>query len=250
MPGSLVEASPSAGDPSRSAGRVDIPISVPLLQLFIPDPDPTEHYPGQSADLEGYVVTPGNAVTIAATSDGPSGVDLLDSLWASLRRKGIGRRHITVLNDRGRIVSVMTLHFDAPEETVGLLRSLLVVPVHARDGLAEVHLFASPEELEVLAKRIDKGGRSPIPSSAPTLPPARETGALEPEDWAFLGLLSTVGAFDGPEAPSPTSFAELLGIDMATFAERARAVDRGLSDVVAGLFAAPGLGSTVEGPAV
>jgi hypothetical protein len=231
----------------KAVGRVDRVISLPLIRLFFPDPDPTEQYPGQSADIEGYVVTPGRTLTIAATAKTPGGVEMLDSVWATLRRKGVGRRHMLLLDDRGRTVSVMTLSIDASDETLRLLRSLLIVPIHTRGGFAEVHFLATPGEVEALEERIEKDGRPLPPPTAVTLPPARETGALQPEDWAFLGLLTSVGAFDGPEGPTPELVAELLGLDPEAFAEQARAVEHGMGELVTGLFASPEPGPNMEG---
>lgn len=217
--------------------RADRAFSFPLGRLFAPEPDPTERYPGQSAEVEGYVVAPEHAVTLAVTAESSKGIDLLDSIWSAFRRKGIGVRHLTVLNDRGRIVSLMTLRVHAAEETIRLVQSLLVVPVRGHDGLAEVHLLATPEEAAALGGQIAGGAAPAPPAKDPALPPARETGPLRPEDWAFLGLLSAVGALDGAEAPPPTLVAEALGIDAAVFAERAQRAQRGLEGVVTGLFA-------------
>lgn len=217
--------------------RTDRPISVPLILLFYPDSDPTEKYPGEAADIDGYVVGPGHTVTIAATAKTAGGLDMLDSVWAALRRKGAVRRHMVLLDDRGRTVFVMTLDLGVSDETLRLLRSLLVLPVHARDGFAEVHFFASEEELEAIERKITTGGQPLAIRSTPTVPAAKETAELDPEDWAFLGLLCAVGAFDGPEGPTPRLVAELLGLDPEVFAEQALAVERGLGDLVTDLFA-------------
>jgi len=222
-------------------------MSVPLIRFFYPDPDPTEEFPKESADVEGYVLAPDRLVTVAAVAGTPKGVEMLDSVWATLRRKGVGRRRLVLLDDRGRTVSVMTVQIPDADDSLRYLRSSLVVPIHARGGFAEVHLLASPEEAEVIAGRIEKDGPALSVPSEVVLPPARETGALVPEDWAFLGLLSCVGAFDGPEGPSPELLAELLGVDPGAFAEKARAVERGLGDVVSGLFAPTGPEAPSEG---
>ncbi len=247
MPSPPTGPGPVAGDPGPATGRVDQVITLPLVRLFYPDPDPTEPYPKESVDIEGYVVAPDRTITVAAIAKSPSGIDLLDSVWASLRRKGVGRRHMVLLDDRGRTVSVMSLAVDASDQTLRLLRSLLIVPVHARGGFAEVHFFATPGEVEVLEKRIEKDGHPLPPPPTVTLPPARETESLQPEDWAFLGLLSSVGAFDGSEGPTPELVAELLGIDPEAFAEQARVVEHGLKDLVTGLFAPATPGPKPEG---
>lgn len=228
-------------------GRADRSVSVPLTRLFSPDPDPTEGYSGQAAEIDGYVVAPGKNVTIAVTTESPGGIDMLDSIWAALRRKGVGVRHLTVLNDRGRIVSLMTLHVDASEEVLRFLQSTLVVPVHTRDGFAEVHFLVTPEELGALQERIGSDGHVSGPDAGGPSPRAREAGTLQPVDWAFLGLLSVVGAFDGPEGPSPALVAEALGLDAFVFAQRARAVEQGLQDVVTGLFSPVQLRPNVQG---
>lgn len=249
MPGFATGAAPDP-DPRGSGGsaesRVDRVVSVPLSLLFRPDPDPTELFPGQAADLEGYVMTPDHEVTLAVTASTPEGVEMLDAVWAALRRKGTGRRHMVLLDDRGRTVSVMTLRVDAPDEILRRLRSLLVVPIHARAGWAEVHLLATDEEMEALEGTAQDGWESFSAPSTVTLPPARETRTLQPGDWAFLGLLSSVGALDGPEGPTPELVAELFGVDPDAFAEQARAVERSLQDVVTGLFATPETGTELE----
>jgi len=232
---------------TKNADRLDHVISFPLILLFYPDSDPTEKFPGQSVDLEGYVVGPDRTVTIAATTEGTGALELLDSVWNAIRRKGVGRRHMVVLNERGQTVSVMTLDVAMSEESIRLLRSLLIVPVHARAGVAEVHFLASPEEVEVLEERVEKGGHPlPAPSSI-TLPPARETGVLEPEDWGFLGLLSSIGAFDESQGFTPELVADLLGVDPVTFVEHARTVEHDLQGLVTGLFAVPEPGSLPGG---
>lgn len=205
--------------------------------LFQPGNDPTEGYPGQSAYIAGYFVAPGRTVTIAVTAETNEGIDLVDSVWFALRRKGIGVRHLTVVNDRGQVVSMMTLRLGVADDMLRQLRTLLVVPVRSSDGVAEVHLFATQDELTVLAERIEKGELSRGHPYVVTLPPARQTGQVQPEDWAFIGLLSAIGAFDGPEGPSPRLIAEALGIDVSTFAEKAKAVEHGLEGLVTGLFA-------------
>jgi hypothetical protein len=245
MPGTRPGEESAGNGPSTAVGRVDRAISVPLLRLFYPDPDPTESYPHETAEVEGYVVAPDQSVTIAATATSPGAVDMLDSVWASLRRRGVGRRHMLLLDDRGRTVSVMTFRVGPPDERLRFLRSTLVVPVRAHGGFAEVHLLASPDEADALVESLAKDGSSVPELSDSTLPPARETRSMQPEDWAFLGLLASVGAFDGPEGPTPELVAELIGTDPEAFAVQARAVERSLQDVVTGLFAptAPGPGS-------
>jgi hypothetical protein len=248
MPGPLGEDASGEPAPARGeSGRADRVVSVPLILLFFPDSDPTEAYPGESADVEGYFVAPNHTVTVAATATSPRGVEMLDAVWATLRRKGVARRHMLLLDDRGRTVSVMTLRTDASEETLRLLRSLLVVPVHAQSGTAEVHLLATPKEVEVMAERLEKAGKPLPPPSPATLPLAQQTGALRPEDWAFLGLLSSVGALDLVEGPTPELVAELLDTDPGSFAVQARTVERNMQDVVTGLFAPPGSEPISEG---
>jgi len=218
-------------------------IMVPLTRLFYPDPDPTEPYPGESADIEGYHVAPDHTITIAAVVTSAGGLDMLDSAWAGLYRKGVGRRRMLLLDDRGRTVSVMTIGVESPSETLSLLRTMLVVPVRTRGGFAEVHFLATPEEVEALEGRLEEDGQPRPNVSSVTLPPARETETLRPEDWAFLGFLSSVGAFNGPEGPTPEIVAELLGIDSESFAERACAVEHGMEGLVSDLFALPPPGS-------
>jgi hypothetical protein len=246
MPGGADRKPAGAKRAATRPARVDHVISVPLIRLFYPDPDPTETHPRESADIEGYVVAPDHTITIAATATTPGGVDMLDSVWAALCRKGLGRRHMLLLDERGRTVSVMTLRVGASDETLRFLRSLLVVPVHAGGGFAEVHFLATPGEAEALEEKIAKDEPAlPIPAQL-WMPPVRETGALQPEDWAFLGLLSSVGAFDGPTGPTPELVADLLGLDAESFAEQAREVERGLEEVVTGLFAPAGNGTSGE----
>lgn len=237
---------PGASANGAGRHRVDRVVSVPLVLVFQPDPDPTERYPGETADIDGYVMAPDHTVTVAATATTPGGLDMLDSVWAVLQRKGVGRRRMILLDDRGRTVFVMTLSVKASDEVLRLLQSMLVVPVHARDGLAEVHFFATADEIETLEREIEPNVQALPHSPTPTLPLARETGALRPEDWAFLGLLTSIGAFDVPEGPSPKLVAELLGLDPEAFAEKAVAVEHGLGALVTDLFAPTGPGGKPE----
>lgn len=224
--------------PERPRGpRTDRTMSLPLLRLFYPDPDPTEQFPGESADIEGYVVAPDKSITIAATWATAGGLDMLDAVWASFRRKGIGVRRMMLLDDRGRTVSVMTLHPKIPDDVVRLLRSLLVVPIRASDGFAEVHLFSTRGEFASILQRVE-GDAPPLPPpSSALLPAAKETGILQAEDWAFLGLLACVGAFDRPEGPTPELVAELLGLRPEVFNDRAVALEHGLGSLVMDIFA-------------
>ncbi len=241
------ERRPAPSSPREPVGKVDRVLAVPLSQLFSPDPDPTKDFPGQSTEVEGYVVTPGQVVTVALTAPVPEGVDLLDSIWSVLRRKGIGLRRMVLLDDRGRMVSLMTLQLRASTETIRLFESMLLVPVHAGDGFAEVHFLAGSCEVEALESEIHKNGRPFPPPLTIRLPAARGNTGLRPDEWAFLGLLSALGVLDGPDGPTAPMVAELLGIDTATLAERARAVERGLEGVVTGLFSWPSSHESEEG---
>lgn len=223
---------------SPRVSRADHLLSIPLGRLFDPDPDPTREYPGLTADIEGFVTAPGATITIAATAPGPQGADLLDSAWSVLRRKGIGIRHLTVMNDRGRLVSLMTLRIDGAGELGRLLDAALVVPVRAHNGIAEVHLLATPGEIAAIEARVRPDRTSP-PEPSLDPPPAALPPALKPGDWAFLGLLSSVGAFDGSDPPSPQLIADALGIEPRAFAERARAIEGGLAELVTDLFGTP-----------
>jgi hypothetical protein len=211
-------------------------IMVPLNRLFYPDPDPTEPFPGESADIEGYHVAPDHTVTLAAVVTSAGGLEMLDSAWAGLCHKGIGRRRMLLLDDRGRTVSVMTIGVESSRETLSLLRTMLVVPVRTHGGFAEVHFVATSEEAEAIEGRLEKGGEPRPNALSATLPPAKETASLQPEDWAFLGFLSSVGAFNGSEGPTPEIVADLLGIDPESFAERACAVESSMEGLVSELF--------------
>jgi hypothetical protein len=251
MPGAPAKGADAGHDSrssdARSTARVDRVVSVPLRVFFDPDPDPTKRFPGQCADVEGYVVTPDRTITFAATSSTPGGVEMLDAIWATFRRKGTGRRHMLLLDERGRTVSVMTIRVDLPDETLRLLRALLVVPVRTGGGLAEVHLLATEDEAETIAEKLVTDEQPLRPPTVVTVPPARDTPKMGPGDWAFLGLLSSVGALDGPEGPSPELVAELFGVDPDAFTEQARAVERGIEGIVAGLFASPETSARPEG---
>lgn len=225
----------------RPEDRDDHVIWVPMDLLFQPGNDPTEAYPGESANVVGYFLAPDQTVTIAVTTESSAGLDLVDSAWNAFRRTGMGLRHLTVINDRGQVVSLITLQLGFSDDLRRLLRTLLVVPLRSKDGVSEVHLFATQEELATLAERIETGGPAPSHPYVASLPPARHTGPLQPEDWAFLGLLSAIGAFDGPEGPSPRLVAEALGVDASAFAEKAQAVERGMEGLVTGLFAPSGV---------
>lgn len=236
---------PSLGAVRRSERA----ISLPVMRLFYPDPDPTEGYPDESADIEGYLVAPDQTVTLAATWSTPASLDMLDSVWAALRRKGVGTRRMLLLDDRGRTVAIMTLQPKIPSDLLGLLRSMLVVPIRASGGFAEIHLYATSSELESLTRRIEGDGQ-PLPApSVVRLPGAKDTGILEAEDWAFLGLLNCVGAFDGPEGLTPERVGKLLGVEPGAFSERVAAVENGLGGLVTDLFSPPETPGGNAGPA-
>jgi hypothetical protein len=209
------------------------------MRIFYPDPDPTEGYAGESAEIEGYLVAPDKSITLAATWPTPGGLEMLDSVWTALRRKGVGIRRMLLLDDRGRTVSVMTLKAKIPEDLLGVLRSMLVVPIRTSGGFAEVHLFATPAEFERLMKLVEGDGQPLSPPSPILMPGAKDTGILQTEDWAFLALLNCVGAFDGPEGPTPEVVGKLLGIEPETFAERAATLETGLGGLVIDLFSPP-----------
>ncbi len=235
-----------ASDPGRNPAQGALPsprqdrvVSIPLIRLFAPEADPTERFPRERADLEGYVLAPDRTITVALTAEGPRALDLLDSIWNAVERKRVGRRNHLVLDERGRTVCVMSLGVEIPPETLELLRSLLVVPVRLGGGFAEVHFLASDPETHSLVRTLEEIGHpGPAPSTV-ALPPARETGPLRSEDWAFLGFLSAIGAFEGPDGPTPDAVAALLGTDPASFAAQARAVESGLRGLVTGMFSPP-----------
>ena len=229
--------------------RADHVMLLPLIRLFYPDPDPTEPYPGEVADIDGYVVAPDRTVTLAVTIQTAEGLDMMDSVWDVLRRKGVGLRRMLVIDDCGRTVSVMTLTMDVPKDLLKLLRSLLVVPVRTHDGFAEVHFFATRDEASALERSVEVGRHPVSTPSVVLLPPAKDTGPMQPEDWAMLGLLSAVGAFNGAEGPDPKLFADLLGIDPETFAEQAYAIERSMSGLVSDIFAPSAARSNPEGAA-
>lgn len=225
------------GASSRGAGTpVDHVYLLPVRRLFSPEPDPTTGFPEHAASVDGYVVAPDRHVTLALSVTSPVGSELLESIWSTVRRKGVGVRHLTVLNDRGHVVSLMTVRVDTSEEMLELLQSLLLVPVRTQNGLAEVHLLATPKDLRGIRERIEVEGLPEHPSTAAAAPLAVTAGPMGPQDWAFLGLLAAVGAFDGPTGMPPAALAEALGIELDAFVERARAAERGLHGVVEGLF--------------
>jgi hypothetical protein len=222
----------------RSGERVDHAFLVPVRRLFQPEADPTEEFPDQTASAEGYLVAPGALLTIALSVSDSAGTELLEAVWGALRRKGIGLRQTTVLNDRGRVVSLMTVRLGTAPELVALAESQLLMPIRARNGFAEVHLLATSSDFDALRGRLATPGAAPVPAVASSIPPVHDVGALVPQDWAFLGLLSAVGAFDGAETAAPAVLADALGIDLQLFVERARAAELGLSGLVTDLFGA------------
>lgn len=238
----------SESGPYRGA-RTDRAMSFPLLRLFYPESDPTEQFPTESADIEGYLVTPDSSIVLAATWSTSRGLDMLDSVWTTFERKGVAVRRMMLVDDRGRTVSLMTLRPKIPEDVLRLLRSSLVVPIRTSHGFAEVHLFATPAEFASISHRVEGDGPLVVPPTNVLLPAAKETGVLQAEDWAFLGLLAAVGAFDAPEGPTPELVGRLLGLDAEMFVDRAGAVERGLGSLVTDLFA-PSEGPASHGPAM
>jgi hypothetical protein len=222
-------------------------VSIPLIRLFSPEADPTERFPQERADLEGYVLAPDRTITVAVTAAGARGMELLESIWASVQRRGAGRKNHILLDDRGRTIFVMTLRVDLHGAVEELLRSLLVVPVRFGGGFAEVHFLASSSETDSIVRSLEHLGRGESPPTRVALPPARSTGPLRPEDWAFLGFLSAIGTFEASDGPAPDLVASLIGADPASFASQARAVERGLSGLVQGIFSSPAAPATGEG---
>jgi len=230
-------------DEDTGTRRTDRTMFVPLSRLFYPDPDPTDKYPDEVAEIDGYVVAPDRTTTFATTILTEGGFDMLDSVWDTFRRKGVGVRRLLLLDDRGRTVSIMTLKPGFPEDVLRLLRSILVVPIRASNGFAEIHFYATPGEFNSLKERIE-GDEGPLPApEIVNLPAARDTGILDAEDWAFLGLLSCVGAFDLEGGPSLELVAQLIGLAPATFTDRTVALERGLGSMVTELFQPSGEGS-------
>jgi hypothetical protein len=193
-------------------------------------------FPGEAAEIDGYIVAPDQSVTIAATSETPGGLDMIDTVWVELQRRGLGRRRMILLDDRGRTVSVLTLAPPHPTESLELLRSHLLVPIVARDGVAEVHLLATPDEVAELEGKFPAREEPPPPGVRSGKSGEAGDGRLDPEDWAFLGLLCSVGAFDGPSGPSARLLAELFGLEPRAFVRRATAVQQGLASMVRDLF--------------
>ena len=243
--------SEGAGPGSSSVGgrdrRVERAVEVALDRLFSPEPDPTGAYPDERVDIEGYAVAPDRTITLAVVALSPGALDMLDSAWSVLRRKGVGRRRMVVLDDRGRTVYVMTLAVDASDATLQTLRTIVVVPVHARGGSAEVHFLATVEEASDWEQRLGAAHPRVSETSDAGEPRPKEVDPLRPEDWAFLGLLSSVGAFDSTEGVPPEAVAGLLGMDAEAFADRTEAVEQGLEGLVSGLFTPPRSAPSLDG---
>jgi hypothetical protein len=237
MAPSFEEADP----PSGPEARTDFEFNVSTERLFQPEADPTQQFPHQDVELVGYVAAPRRVFTVGICSKLPDGPNLLDELWSSLKRRGIGRRRIVLLDERGRMITVLSVQLDVADEMIEQLESMLVVPVRIRNGSARVHLRGTTTDLSRLHRAMTSGTLD----SARYAGRARDPGVLDPREWAFLGLLSSVGAFEGAEGPSPELVADLLGIDRPTFVALARAVERGLSHIVKDLFA-PSAGAAVR----
>jgi hypothetical protein len=231
---------PAALGPSGSrTARRDLEIRLPLRRLFAPDADPSTRFPGETAVLDGFVVTPDRAITLALVASTPGAVAMLDTAWDAIQARGIGRRRRLFVDDRGRTVFVWTVAPAVPADTLDLLRTSLVVPAQAADGYADVHLSPPADRCSALEETLAHERIPPRSAPGGSGAAVQASGPLEPENWGFLGMLCAIGAFDASTAPRPEALADLLGLDLATIRRHAARVEVALDGLVTTLFAPP-----------
>ena len=228
---------PPGGNPGDGAHDTLVRFSVG--SLFAPESDPSLRFPDHWADIEGYATGGDGTVALALAGGGPHAETLLEELWAGLSRKGVAVRRARSPSGRGRPVVAMTIRFPFDAGAVALLRADLILPVHVQAGQAELRLAGPPSDVVAIESALRRQGLEP--TSARPAEEERETAGtkLSAEDWAFLGLLCSLGVFDGPEHPSQDDAAHLIGLDTSKFAQRVRAIEGGMRALVAGLFAPP-----------
>jgi hypothetical protein len=232
-------AAPTPPGEIREAGSHDTIVRISLGSLFAPESDPSLRFPDHWADIEGYATAGDGTVALAVTGGGPHAETLLEELWAGLARKGVAVRRAYPRNGRGRPVVVMTIRFPLDPGAVALLRADLILPVHFQAGQAELRLAGPPSDVVAIESALRSEGLRPT-SVRPAAEDQAATGTkLSAEDWAFLGLLCSLGVFDGPDPPSRDDAAHLIGLDSPRFAQRVRDIEKGMRSLVAGLFAPP-----------
>ena len=229
------DASPAPADPTDPAG--ESVLIVPLAPVFAPASDPSAQHPDDSAEVEGYVVSPDHLVTVALASSGAGAAEFLEAIWSALEERGIADRRWSRTDDQGRSVAVVSVRVPDAQAVGELLRRSLVLPVRVRAGFAEVHLLAGANETRSLDRELRRLGVAP--SAIASGDPARAgTGAgLAAEDWALMGLLQAVGVFDPRDAPHQSVVAEVIGVPPAYLDGRVRAIEQGLQSLVTTLFA-------------
>lgn len=227
----------SSADPATPERPTESVLIVPLAPVFAPAVDPSARHPDESADVEGYVVSPEQLVTVAVASGGPAAGDLLESVWGALDERGVAERRWSRTDDQGRTVAVLSVRLPDAAAAGELLRRTLVLPVRIRAGFAEIHLVAAPAETHSLERELQRLGVSPS-SIAPGDPAeSARNGGLRAEDWALLGLLQAVGVFDPRDAPHQSAVAEVLGVPPSFLDERVRAIEQGMHALVTTIFA-------------
>jgi hypothetical protein len=241
--GYLADAGPT-GPTASATGDSDSTVRetvfvLPLAGLFAPESDPSVRFPDHYAEVQGYAVADNGTVALAIAGDGTHAATLLDEAWAGLERKGIVLRRADPSPNRAGPASAVTVRLDLGPTVCDLLRSSLILPVRAQAGQAEVHVIGTAAEAKALELALEREGIPPISVAIGEPDPTYLGTKLTAEDWAFLGLLSSLGVFDGPDHPNEQAAARLVGFDRAEFTAKVETVEAGMRLLVAGLFAPP-----------
>jgi hypothetical protein len=235
---------PTPGESSGREFRNRLPFRettflLPLAGLFAPESDPSLRFPDHFAEVQGYAVADDGTVAVSIVGEGPHAAALLDEVWAGLERKGLVVRRMAAARTNDPPTAAITLRLDLGPTICAMLRASLLLPVRAQAGQAEVHVLGTAREAEAIGRALEAEGIPPISVRAGPPDPTVAGTRLTAEDWAFLGLLSSLGVFDGPEHPNEAAAARLVGFADAEFAVKVRTVEAGMRSLVAGLFAPP-----------
>ena len=234
--------SPGGGPPAiraRSGGRREFLVVIPFVHLPTPGPDPSIRLADHSAEVEGYALTP-EGITIVLAIRGPRAVALSEEVWRGLDAQGraVRRRPSPLPSDLSTVVGVLRPVLSPA--TLGMVCASLLMPVHLDlEGNAELRLVLTPEELARVEAGMRAEGRAPLLVRELGEPDPEADGSLTLDDWAFLGLLSALHVFDGPEPLDAASAATQLGMELPLLEAKVRTVESGMRDLVAGIFAPP-----------
>jgi hypothetical protein len=228
---------PSRASPTPAVpGRREAVLTIPLPP--IPRVAGTMTY-GALAEIEGYDLAPDRTITVAVSGSGAVATAFLESVWTLIQERRLGRLRSVRTDERGRTVAVLSVHLPEDVELGHLLGSIAVVPARLGPATAEVRVLASPHEMQRLTVALEEEGLPPSAVVVERAVQPAEASELAPEDWAFLGLLVAIGAFEGRRVSTASAIAERLDLDPGYLAERIRTLGNGMRRLVAAVFPEP-----------